>query len=456
MTERVLALVWDARRARSEGGEAMRRRQHDRLTEMVAFARDRSPYYRELYRQLPVQLEDPGLLPVTGKGQLMARFDEWVTDPQVTLDRAKRFVENSDLVGERFLGRYTLTVTSGTTGRRGLFLMDDRTMAVTTALTVRMLSAWLGAGDVIKILAGGGRMAMVNATGGHFASAVAAARLRKTSRRRRRAIRVFGVDTPAAELVAQLNRFRPAVVAAYASAAALLADEQEAGRLRIKPALVVLSAEGLPADEYERIGKAFHAKVREGYAATECPFLSYSCQHGWLHVNTDWVVFEPVDTDYRPVPPGQLSHTVLVTNLANRVQPILRYDLGDSILERPDPCPCGSPPPAIRVRGRAADALTFTAAGGEQVTQVPLVFATLADRTPGVERFQLIQTTPTTLRLRLHPTAGADPERVWKALHTQIEELLTDHGLGDVTVERAEEPPEQTAGGKYRTVIPLG
>src|SRR5688572_25116999 len=83
---------------------------------------------------------------------------------------------------------------------------------------------------------------------------------------------------------------------------ALLAGEQEAGRLRIRPVLLVLSAEGLPTGEYNRIANAFGAKVRHSYAATECPFLSYSCEHGWLHVNSDWVVLEPVDADHRPVP----------------------------------------------------------------------------------------------------------------------------------------------------------
>ena len=43
------------------------------------------------------------------------------------------------------------------------------------------------------------------------------------------------------------------------------------------------------------------------------------------------MILEPVDRDYRPTPPGELSHTVLLTNLANAVQPIIRYDLGDSV-----------------------------------------------------------------------------------------------------------------------------
>lgn len=53
-------------------------------------------------------------------------------------------------------------------------------------------------------------------------------------------------------------------------------------------------------------------------------------------------MLEPVDADYRPTPVGERSHTVLISNLANRVQPVLRYDLGDSVLQRSDPCPAAT------------------------------------------------------------------------------------------------------------------
>lgn len=342
-----LGLLWDAAWALRGGPTALRRRQRERLADMVRFARARSPYYREQYRGLPDQVEDPARLPVTDKKQLMARFDDWVTDPGVTLERAREFVGSPGRVGEWFLGRHTLATTSGTTGTPGLFVLDAWSFAVAGAMGFRMLRSWLGFGDLLRIARGGGRLAMVSATGGHYASAVAAARLG----RRRGKVLALALERPLPELAARLEEFQPAVLAPYASAAALLAGEQEAGRLHLRPVLVVLSAEGLPLPEYERIARAFGARVRHSYAATECPFLSSSCREGWLHVNSDWAILEPVDREHRPVPPGETSETVLLTNLANRVQPILRYDLGDRVLARPDPCPCGSPLPAIRVRG---------------------------------------------------------------------------------------------------------
>lgn len=129
-------------------------------------------------------------------------------------------------------------------------------------------------------------------------------------------------------------------------------DSQAAGRLNIRPVLVSVTAESLYPHEYDGISEAFGVQVNDNYGCTEAPELSSYCRGGWNHYNMDWHGFEPVDTDYRPVPPGEHSHTVLLTNLINRVQPILRYDLGDSVLMRPDPCPCGSPLPSFRVVGR--------------------------------------------------------------------------------------------------------
>ncbi len=448
-----LSIILDARRSLRGDAEVIAQRQRARLAEIVTFARTHSPYYREHYQRLPDRVEEPALLPVTDKKRLMARFDEWCTDRDVTLAKARAFAENLDLIGERFLDRYILATTSGTTGTPGIFIMDERSSAVTNAMMLRMLGAWLGFGDVCKIILRGGRLAMNAALTSHSATSVAAARMRKSPSRRKR-LRTFSVQTDLREMVEELNRFQPAVLAPYASVAKLLGAEREAGRLNIAPSLIVCAAEGLAPDDYGRIARAFNTKVGNSYAATECPFLSYSCEHGWLHVNTDWVVLEPVDADYQPVPPGEQSHTVLISNLANRVQPVLRYDLGDSIVVRLDPCPCGNPLPAIRVQGRAAEVLTFSTKTGQRIDIPPLALE--VDHVPGVERFQIVQHKPEGLRVRLQVATGAESERVWQAVRSELAHLLAAKHLDHVSVERADEPPRQSRGGKFRTVIPLG
>jgi hypothetical protein len=89
MSENILWLLRDARRARKQGQPAIARRQRARLTEMVAHARAHSPYYRELYKNLPDRIEDPSMSPVTCKKKLPERFDDWVTDREVTIEKAR-------------------------------------------------------------------------------------------------------------------------------------------------------------------------------------------------------------------------------------------------------------------------------------------------------------------------------------------------------------------------------
>jgi len=449
MGENLLGLVLDNRRAKKDGPEGIARRQRERLAAMIAFARANSTFYKRLYADLPagpVKLEH---LPVTTKKQLMDEFDDWVTDRGVRFADAQAFADDPAKVGEKF-GDYTLATTSGTSGTKGIFVYDDRAMAVTQSIAFRMLTSWLSFADFLRIIAGAGRMAMVMAKGGHFASAVAAAALK---RRRKEKLLQLSVHDPIPEIVAALNDFQPVLMAPYASIASLLATEQEQGRLHIRPVLLALAAEGLALEEYGRIAQAFNAKVGNSYASTEVPFLSFSCGHGWLHVNTDWATLEPVDASYHPVPKGQVSYTVLVSNLANRLQPVLRYDLGDSILERPDPCPCGSPFPAIRVQGRASDLVRFAGRDGQEVTMPPMAFYALLDPVPGVDLYQVVQTAPDVLHVRLK--VSGDPRTVWPRVEADMQGLLKRHGLEHVRFERGDEPPEQTEGGKVRPIIPF-
>jgi hypothetical protein len=75
-----------------------------RLRELAAFPRAASPFYREQYRALPEGVAAPALLPVTSQPQLMARFDDWVTDRAVTLAAVRAFIGNPDLIGSRSWG----------------------------------------------------------------------------------------------------------------------------------------------------------------------------------------------------------------------------------------------------------------------------------------------------------------------------------------------------------------
>lgn len=132
-----------------------------------------------------------------------------------------------------------------------------------------------------------------------------------------------------------------------------------------------------------------------------------------------------------------------------------RARLAEMVVQRPDPCPCGNPLPPIRAQGRAADMLTFPGNQGERISIAPLLFGASIYHILGIEQFQAVQTTPTSLRVRLRLADEVDRDKVWQSVQAQIKQLLAKHKLNHVTVKRAEEPPEPSPGGKYRELIPL-
>ncbi len=450
-----LAAVREVRRAGSGRPESVDALRKARLSSIVAFARGRSSFYGRLYDGLPDRVEDPSLLPPVTKDALTENFDAAVTDPSVTLAAAQAFVSETSRVGRRFLGRHVVITTSGTTGLPAVIVHDEGALAVYAALTaVRRLLPLVSAGTLWSVARRGGRTATIVATGGHFASSVVEGLVRAAFPRLSGRNRTFSIMRPLKELVADLNRFGPAILGTYPTAMSVLAQEQSEGRLRIRPALALSGAESLSPAVRRQVSAAFGCPVRDTYAASEFMGIAFDCPRGLLHVNSDWAILEPVDAAGRAVPPGRPSYTSYLTNLANRVLPLLRYELGDSVTPLAEPCPCGSPFPAVRVEGRCDEILRFPGREGESVPILPMSVATAVEETPGVRSWQAVRRGPFLLCLAVEEAPGADRRRVVEEAVRRLKDYFSSQGLADVAVEASDGLPRRDpAGGKMRQVI---
>ncbi|MEO7019269.1 MAG: phenylacetate--CoA ligase family protein, partial [Ktedonobacteraceae bacterium] len=289
----------------------------------------------------------------------------------------------------------------------------------------------------------------ISATGDHFGSCASFTRLenvRKRSPFMRMAfdeIRTVSVTTPLPELVEEVNRFQPSLLFGYSTVIVSLAQEQIAGHLHIKPSIVSMGGEWISDTDRQQIATAFHCMVRDAYSSVECAAIANSCEQGWLHVCSERTIVEPVDENYQPVPPGEQSYTVLITDLIGHVQPVIRYDQGDSVTLRPDPCPCGNPFPAIRVMGRKNDMLRMRSADGSLKQLSPMTFYVLLDMISGLRRWQVIQNGPLSVRLRIETTSPEIDAQIWEIVYQRVTDYFVRQGLPAVTVERASELPMQ-------------
>jgi phenylacetate-CoA ligase len=399
-------------------------------------------------------VDDIQILPWVTKAELMERFDDWVTDRAVHRSDLERWIGDQSHLGDDYLGRYLVCTTSGSSGTPAVLVLDHRELAVMNGLGyARALSSLLSRRIVWALLRTGARSAAVFATGGHFLGAALMARRQRGMRWRADRYRLFSALDPLPETVAGLNGYQPGLLSAYPSALLLLAQEQLAGRLHIQPAFLGSAGETLTPSARHQIETAFACPVVDLYNATEVNGSTFVCRSGAMHFSADWFVFEPVDEHHRSVPAGEPSYSLLVTNLANYIQPIIRYELGDSMTILSRPCACGSPMPAFQVEGRTDEILSFQGSDGVQVQLLPLALETVVEETPGLRRFQLIQTGLRTLTLRLEVQLGVDEAVVWLAAEARLMSFLTARGLGDLNLERSQEAPRPNAhGGKLRHV----
>lgn len=401
-------------------------------------------------------------LPPVRKGELMRHFDDWVTDPAVTLSALQAFVRDRGRRGEPFLGRYVVWESSGSSGEPALFVQDERAMAVADALeATRGPISLTGSGGVLPagwpdLWNGAGwtppRIAFVSALEGHFAGVVAFERQRELNPWLGLWSRSFSFLQPIAQLVAQLNRFAPTVLATYPSMAWVLSEQQSLGHLRIKPQALWTGGETLTPGTRRTLSDRFHAPVHDSYGASECFLIANECRCGRLHLNADWVILEPVDEQGRPVPPGEPAATTLLTNLANHVQPIIRYDLGDQVRFATAACACGSQLPVIEVQGRADDVLTLRDRSGQAVHLAALALTTVLEDEGGVFDFQLRQHGPRALELEMF---DADADAHAEGARLALRRFLRAQGLAGTRVQcRCDATPAARGrSGKQQRVI---
>jgi phenylacetate-CoA ligase len=375
----------DPRTALAEGGRL-------RMTALVAYAREHSTFYRSRIAAGPVELT---ALPVLDKATLVARDDDIVCG-----------------AGHREL------ITSGSSGRPGRVVYDEPGWTAYVAQFLRV-TAMIGTPLWEHP---GVRIGVVSAAAPTHASAQVAMSCAGLGLGQLRPLPVtLGLE----RIVAGLNEQQPEWLHAYASYAALLAGEQRAGRLRIAPLIVTTSSELLTAEMAGRVTEAFGVRPFDFYATTEGLWASECEEHAGLHVFEDLCLLENVDADGRPVPDGEPGARLLVTNLFNRAQPLIRYELPDVVTLDPDPCPCGRTLRRIRsVHGRVTELLSL-----HGVTVHPLQFAALA-ADPGVNEFQVIQR-GAGLTLRIVPADGADVPAVATRVGDQIGAGLRELGLAN-------------------------
>lgn len=433
-------LTWSANRLRDWQG--------DRLRAILAAAKRGSPFHaRRLAHVDPgrFQLTDLPDLPVMTKAEMMAEFDDVISDRRLTWEAAERALAATVGMAPQVLpGGYMCIATGGSSGQRGIFAFDAASTAEFCSLIFRTRFAAMAArrrsaetdGQPVPSLS----VAMIGAPSAVHGTVWVPSMLEGSPIR----FSHVPVTSPLPAIVGRLNQLQPEALYGYPSMLARLAVEQRAGRLRIAPQTVSSTAETLLPEFRAAISAGFGAPIADTFATSEGLVGASQPDDPVITMASDSCIVELVDGDWRPVAPGAPSACVLVTNLYNRVQPLIRYELTDSFTRQPDNADHGHL--RVLVDGRSDDILHYADADVH-----PLVMRSVLLTRREVIDYQIRQTA-TGIDVRAILERHLDLIRLGDDLRAALHRA----GLADpeVRVEAVTSLPRNPETGKLRRVIP--
>ena len=269
--------------------------------------------------------------------------------------------------GKDRLAGYVIGQSTGTSGNRGYFVIEDRERFV-----------WLG-----TILA----KAIPDALWRHHRVALALPGLsslyRSASLGSRIALAFFDLAQGPESWGGDLVAFAPDTIVAPPKVLRWLAE-----RNMLHTQNTFSGAEVLDPLDRAMIEAAIGCPMREIYMATE-GLLGVSCAHGTLHLAEDVVHFEWS----RPDPASTLVSPI-VTDFTRRAQGMIRYRMNDLLELDPEPCRCGSSYQAVkRIEGRQDDAFLLRRADGtERMVTPDVIRNAVVDSHPAIRDFRVVQT----------------------------------------------------------------
>jgi phenylacetate-CoA ligase len=352
-----------------------------RLRELVRFAYDHSPFFRQFYERAGIKpedvrtLNDLDRLPILQK-EMFRRADpkQVVTLPPET--------------------RWMVEITSGSTGEP---LRIHRTWRDLYFIKAKVIRAFRQTGlrfyDRQVIL----KSSAESLTGRHWFENFGI--LRKYW---------FSVADSPEENLTRLRAIRPQHLHGFPSGLAAIADLLIQNGEIFRIPIICTGAEVLDDSIRHRIEQAFKAQVYNFYASREVGNIAWECAaHDGLHVNDDAMILELLDDQNHPVPDGEEGR-VVVTWLDGRDWPFIRYDLGDRAIRKSGACPCGVPfSRLVRLEGRS-DSRILLPSG---IWISGMVFQELRTAL-WVAAFRIVQEVPKAIRLQIVLRHQPSPEEM--------------------------------------------
>lgn len=381
----------------------------------------KSPYYQKYFSEKIFNWSE---VPQISKAEFMSEFDH-INTKSIKLKEATEIAIQSEKTRnfKSEINGITVGLSTGTSGKRGLFLVSENERAQWVALVMkRVIKPKLFHKQKIAFFlrANSKLYSSVNSSMFEF--------------------RYFDIFRPIAELITELNTYQPYILVSPPSILLDIAQAQQNGKIDISPVQIISCAEVLHPNDKRIISTTFDVQIGEVYQCME-GFLGASCEFGTMHLNEDFIYFDKewIDEDkFYPI----------ITDFSRHSQPVVKYKLNDILQVKKEVCQCGSPMLAIaQIIGRDDDVLIFN---GERIYP-DIIARKIALHIDDFQKYIITQTGNNKLKIYIE-TSNQDFEKCTIIFQNVLEDLFNDLNIRDIDYQ-FENKIDLIVGNKTRKII---
>ena len=399
--------------------------QVQRLRELLTHAYQYVPYYKNLFTQLDF---DP---------QKISSLEELTQLPFLTKAIIR---ENSEQLKSKIPDNLAKFNTGGSSGQPLVFYIGNERVSHDVAAKWRATRWWgVDIGDP-ELVVWGSPIEL---------GAQDKVRLIRDKLLRTKLLPAFDMsDEKLQGFIDEIICYRPKMLFGYPSALgriAKFASDHSIDMKKIGVKVVFVTSEYLYPEQRELIESCFGCKVANGYGGRDAGFIAHECPSGNMHITAEDIIVEIIDSQGKPVKKGE-SGEIVVTHLATRGYPFVRYRTGDVGVLDDKKCACGRSLPILKeIQGRTTDFVVSQS--GSVMHGLALIYV-LREIT-SISEFKIVQETKDLTRVFL----------IVEEEFTDAEEIQIANGfkarLGEdvnVAIEIVDKIPTEKSG-KFRYVI---
>ncbi len=246
----------------------------------------------------------------------------------------------------------------------------------------------------------------------------------------------------AKEYAKVIQEYDAKAIVGYPSAVYLLAKTYIDSGIEVKLKAALTSSEILTESMRKTIAEAFGCKIFDFYGSAERVCYIQTCEQDSYHVIPKYGLTELIPVDES----DNRKCRIISTGFWNRAMPLIRYDMGDTVIRSNETCPCGRVFQVIEsITGRQADVIR-TRSGREYGAAI---LTHLLYGTDHIAESQIIQDALDHITIKYVPSEKFDLKDLMA-----FEGLIARHLPSELRVELKQvKALKKTPSGKIRPVI---